>query len=387
MSTTFADLGVPTNLVRALAAQEIIEPFPVQTATIPDGLAGRDICGRAPTGSGKTLAFGIPLVAGLQRAEPRKPPALVLAPTRELAEQIMKDLLPLATASKVRVHAIFGGVSFGPQKNALRKGVDIVVACPGRLEDLVQQRELSLDAVERVVLDEADRMADMGFLPAVKRILDRTAKDRQTTMFSATIDHTIDVLARDYQRDPVRHDAGGIENEDSGEVTHFVWKVGREKRTEMTAEVVEATRRAIVFMRTRHSADRLTKRLAGQGIAALAVHGGLSQKARSRALADFTAGRVDALIATDVATRGIHVHDVRCIVHFDVAEDEKDFQHRSGRTGRAGASGMVVSFVERGETGKVTKFLRAAGVDAKITDPDLALLYRRVGYRCTDRHP
>ena len=342
--SSFSDLGLAPDLVAALISRGISAPFPVQAATIPDALAGKDVCGRAPTGSGKTIAFGAPVVERVGPSRPRRPSALILAPTRELAAQIVRELEPLADVRNQRVFAIYGGVGYEPQKRALRKGVEILVACPGRLEDLIQQRALVLDKVEIVVIDEADRMADMGFLPAVRRILDQTSEDRQTLLFSATLDGAVGVLTDDYQRFPVRHEVAGVET-DAADAEHRFERVTNEARVARAAEVIEEEGPTIVFCRTRHGADKVAKKLSIGGVQAAPIHGGLSQAKRDRALADFTRGRVHALVATDVAARGIHVDDVACVVHFDPPEDAKAYVHRSGRTARKGATGVVVSFV------------------------------------------
>jgi superfamily II DNA/RNA helicase len=348
MTNTFAHLGLSDQLVRSLAERNITEPFPVQTATIPDALAGKDVSGKAPTGSGKTLAFGLALLSRVEKAKGNRPRALILAPTRELAEQIKSELAPLAKTARRYIFAIYGGVSYGPQKAALRKGVDVLVATPGRLEDLIEQGTVDLRAVDIVVVDEADRMADMGFLPDVRRILDRTSKDRQTLLFSATLDGDIAVLSRDYQRDPVRHEAGTVEAE-TIDARHLFWLVQHHDRVQHTADVIGRSFRSIVFTRTRHGADRLAKQLGKLGVEAVAMHGGRSQNQRTRALQAFASGRAAALIATDVAARGIHIDDVATVVHFDPPADFKDYLHRSGRTARAGASGTVVSLVTHGQ--------------------------------------
>jgi len=371
VSSTFADLGVPENLVAALAVRGIEQPFAVQALTIPDALSGRDVCGRAPTGSGKTIAFGVPLLARIERAQKRKPTALILAPTRELAAQISRELEPLAQACARRVYVVYGGVGYEPQRRALNRGVDVLVACPGRLEDLVQQRALSLDAVEVVVVDEADRMSDMGFLPAVKRLLDGTPNTRQTLLFSATLDGEIDVLTRRYQSDPVRHDAGGVEPTHDTGARHVFWSVDHAKRTDLATQLVPVTGPTIVFCKTRRGADRLAKHLARTGVRTDTIHGGRSQNQRDRALAAFTDGRVDALVATDVAARGIHVDGVACVVHFDTAEDEKAYMHRSGRTARAGAAGLVVSFVPQADRRAVARMQRVLKIDSQLTPPDI----------------
>ena len=385
MTTTFAQLGLPESLVRALAKQDVVEPFPVQAATIPDALAGRDVCGKAPTGSGKTLAFGLPLLARVDKASRRQPRALVLAPTRELAEQIKQELAPLAKSSDRRVLAIYGGVGYGYQKNALARGVDVLVATPGRLEDLIEQRSVDLGQVGIVVVDEADRMADMGFLPAVRRLLDRTSPDRQTMLFSATLDGDIAVLSRDYQRDPVRHEAGTVEPE-TIDARHHFWLVQHHDRAQHTADLVNASGRSIVFTRTRHGADRLAKQLSKLGVGAVAMHGGRSQNQRKRALHAFASGRAQALIATDVAARGLHIDAVESVIHFDPAGDHKDYLHRSGRTARAGATGTVVSLVTADQQRAVLRMQRNLHLHAPIEKPHLDTLHRG-GHRIGDAAP
>ncbi len=373
MTTTFADLGVPERLVDALAARGIVEPFEVQALTIPDALAGRDVCGRAPTGAGKTIAFGVPLLARIDRAEKRQPTALILAPTRELAEQISRELAPLAGACARRVGAVYGGSSDAVQRRMLNRGVDVLVACPGRLGDLLRQRALTLDAVEAVVVDEADRMSDMGFLPDVQRILDLIPSTRQTLLFSATLDGAVGVLSEKYQSSPVRHEVAGDSEQESNAV-HVFWNVDGPQRTSIAANLVPVAGPTIVFCRTRRGADRLAKQLGNNGIRTDAIHGGRSQQQRNRALAAFADGGVDALVATDVAARGIHVDGVACVVHFDTPEDEKAYVHRSGRTARAGATGVVVSFVSRANRREVTRIQRVLDIDAPITAPDVDAL-------------
>lgn len=370
MTTTFADLGVPPRLVAALTARGIDSPFDVQALTIPDAIAGRDVCGRAPTGSGKTIAFGVPVLARIARAQKRQPTALILAPTRELAEQISRELAPLAGACARRVGAVYGGSSEALQRRLLNRGVDVLVACPGRLGDLLRQGALTLDAVEVVVVDEADRMSDMGFLPDVQRILDLTPPTRQTLLFSATLDGAVGVLSRKYQTNPVRHEVGEGDDLVSNAV-HVFWKVDGPQRTHVAAHLVPVAGPTIVFCRTRRGADRLAQQLGRNGIRTDAIHGGRSQNQRNRALAAFAGGGVDALVATDVAARGIHVDGVACVVHFDTAEDEKAYLHRSGRTARAGATGLVVSFVSPGDRREVARMQRALAMDAPITVPDV----------------
>ena len=370
--SSFADLGVPLAVAARLTARGINEPFPIQAATLPDALRGRDVCGRAPTGSGKTIAFGIPLVVGRVKARPHRPTALVLVPTRELAAQVAAELKALAGGTRPSVVALYGGVGYHPQVLAMRKGVDIVVACPGRLADLVQQGHVRLDDVATVVIDEADRMADMGFLPEVRRLLDRVRPDRQTLLFSATLDGDVDVLVRRYQRDPVRHEL--VAGADAPQNRHIFWKLDRAERVRVATDVVNAQWPAMVFCRTKHGADRLAKQLARAGVAAAAIHGDRSQGQRERSLAAFASGKVQALVATDVAARGIHVDDVAAVVHFDLPGSDKDYVHRSGRTGRAGSAGIVVSLVDKELTAAGTDLQRQLGYEPFLHRPDLSAL-------------
>ncbi len=371
MPPSFAALGVPAHVCDALARRGIDEPFEIQAATIADALAGRDVCGRAPTGSGKTLAFGIPLVAGVGKGEPHKPRGLVLAPTRELADQISTELKSFA--GDVRIGIVYGGVGYGPQVKSMRNGVDILVACPGRLEDLIERRDVDLRYVDKVVLDEADRMADMGFMPAVKRLLDQTADNRQTVLFSATLDGAIAKLTRDYQNDPVRHEVGE-ETPDITAAEHVFWNVDRTERLEVTVEAVNAVWPAVIFCRTRHGSDRLAKQLGRHGIKAAAIHGGRSQNQRTRALKDFSTNKVHALVATDVAARGIHVDGVASVIHYDPPEDHKTYVHRSGRTARAGESGVVVSMIQPDQVKDAKKMQRQVDLQEPFTDPNAAAL-------------
>jgi superfamily II DNA/RNA helicase len=360
-TTAFAELGVADDLCACLTQRARTEPFPIQAAAIPPALVGKDVSGRAPTGSGKTLAFGLPIAQRVARARPGRPRALVVAPTRELAAQITAELKPLLSVRKRSVASFYGGVGFGPQLKALRRGVDVAVGCPGRVADLVRRGDLRLEDVDIVVVDEADRMADMGFLPEVRRLLDQVRPGRQTLLFSATLDGVVDVLVRNYQRDPVRCDVAPPERHDDRTVHHFVETV-REKRVDLTRDLVVEHGSTIVFCRTKRGADRVAKQLARAGVSAVAIHGDRSQGQRDRALASFQAGKVQALVATDVAARGIHVDDVGCVVHFDIPADAKDYQHRSGRTGRAGAAGVVVAFVMDENHAKARELQRALGM-------------------------
>ncbi|MHB1987678.1 MAG: DEAD/DEAH box helicase [Acidimicrobiales bacterium] len=361
----FAALGLPSELIALLDSHQITEPLPIQAATIPDALEGRDVCGKAPTGSGKTLAFALPLAATVAKARPSRPRALVLAPTRELAAQIAKELAFLATPRRLRVHAFYGGIGFGGQLKALRDGVDIAVACPGRLEDLMGSGAIRLGDVETVVVDEADRMADMGFLPAVKRVLDATSAERQTLLFSATLDGDVDELIRRYQTNPVRHQVEA-DRDELARTTHLFQSVEHSDRPQVCAELVAREESTVVFVRTRHGADRLARQLERSGVRAVAIHGDRSQQQRDRALAEFRSGRVRALVATDVAARGIHVDEVSCVIHYDLAPDAKDYVHRSGRTARAGSSGKVVSLVTADQHRAVHVLCRDLGLDAEL---------------------
>jgi superfamily II DNA/RNA helicase len=379
----FAGLGVPPPLCRALARAGITEPFPIQTATLPGCLAGRDICGKAPTGSGKTLAFGLGILsrlagsAGEERRPGRKagghPRALILVPTRELAAQVEEVLVPLAEAVGATVTSVYGGVGYGKQLTALRRGVDVLVACPGRLEDLMARGAIDLAFVEMVVIDEADRMADMGFLPAVRRLVDRTSPGRQTLLFSATLDGPVDKLVRDYQHSPLRHEVARAET-DRGEVHHHFWSVAADDRVAVTAETVGARGPALVFCRTKRGADRLSHRLARLGLSTAAIHGDRTQVQRERALAAFRAGRLDALVATDVAARGIHVNAVPLVVHFDPPAGTTDYLHRSGRTGRAGADGVVVSLLDQHHLAEARRLQRQLGLTSGISPAQVSAL-------------
>jgi superfamily II DNA/RNA helicase len=371
--TTFAQLGVPRDLDVTLERDGITTPFPIQAAALPDAIAGRDLCGRAPTGSGKTLAFSIPLALRATAGRPQRPTALVLVPTRELAAQVAEVLVPLAGARGRSVATFYGGTKIARDQRRLRHGVDIAIACPGRLADLVQRRDIRLDGVRTVVIDEADRMADMGFLPEVKRLLDRTADDRQTLLFSATLDGDVDVLVRRYQHDPARHEVPGAE-EERGDVRHFFWKAVKHERTGIAGDIVRAVSPAIVFTRTKHGADRLTRQLRRQGITVAAIHGNRSQNQRERALADLSKGRVSALVATDVAARGIHVDNVGVVVHYDPPTSDKDYVHRSGRTGRAGADGVVVTLVPPDSAQEVRSIQQSLALRTRLDDADVELL-------------
>ncbi len=373
MTTTFADLGVPHDLVQQLDDAGLTSPFPIQQLTLPDALAGRDLSGRAPTGSGKTLAFALPVAARTDRAKPGRPRALLLVPTRELAAQVRDTLLPLAQARHRRVATVYGGTNITRDQQRLRKGIDILVATPGRLADLVQRGDCDLREVDLVVLDEADRMADMGFLPEVKRLLDRTAPGRQTLLFSATLDGDVNELVRRYQTEPVRHELPD-DPDDGAEVRHLFFGTARGERRRLTADIVRRVGPAIVFTRTKHGADRLAKQLATDGISTAAIHGNRNQNQRERALARFSDGDVTTLVATDVAARGIHVDDVGVVVHYDLPGSDKDYVHRSGRTGRAGAKGLVISLVDGEQHAETASIQRSLALPQGLHATDLDLL-------------
>ncbi len=367
--TSFADFGLPTPVVRELSRQGIDSPFPIQTATLPDSLKGRDVLGRGRTGSGKTLAFSLPTVSRLSWAkssrQPRRPRALVLCPTRELANQINATMEPVAKALGLVTTTIFGGVAQSRQVAALDKGVDIVIACPGRLEDLLNQRLLTLDAIEITVLDEADHMADLGFLPGVKRIMDKTPKQGQRMLFSATLDNGVDQLVKRYLSNPVRHsvdDAAAA----PPQMTHHILAVrDADAKKQIVHELASGTGRRVLFMRTKHQAKKLAKQLTANGVPAVDLHGNLGQGARERNLEAFSSGAVKVLVATDIAARGIHVDDVELVVHVDPPAEHKAYLHRSGRTARAGSEGVVVTVMLPEQRGDVRDLTRKAKITAQ----------------------
>ena len=359
---TFASLGVPVPLVEVLAEDGIINPFPVQAATLPDALAGRDILGRAQTGSGKTLGFSLPMVtrlAGGQTASGR-PRGLVLVPTRELATQVHEVLRPLARAMGLWVTTIYGGVSYGPQVTALRRRTDIAVATPGRLADLINQGECDLSDVEIMVIDEADQMADLGFLPIVRRLLETTPDRGQRMLFSATLDAAVDVLARRFLHDPVLHSVD--ENSSPAEIEHHVLTVDAANRVAVIAALAGGEKRSLVFTRTKHGAERLARQLTDAGIPAAELHGNLRQGARSKNLAAFSSGLARVMVATDIAARGIHIDGIDLVIHADPPAEHKAYVHRSGRTARGGADGVVVTLQTRAQARDVTAMMRKAGI-------------------------
>ena len=363
---TFADLGLPTPLVDELTSQGLIEPFPIQQATIADALAGRDTLGRGRTGSGKTLAFTLPLLARLLESnKPREnyaPRALILVPTRELANQVCDVLAPLARRLGMRTTTVYGGVGYPKQIEALRNGVDIVVACPGRFIDLMESGHVDLDAIEITVLDEADHMAELGFLEHVTQILSKTPRDGQRMLFSATLDRGIDKLVRKFLNNPVTHE---VESnlEDEATMTHYFFNVSQANRFDVLQDLCAAPGRSLVFTRTKHGARKLTEALIKAGVPSVELHGDLSQNVRARNLAAFSGGKADTLVATDIAARGIHVDDIALVIHADPPEEHKAFLHRSGRTARAGAEGTVITMVTENMRRHVKRLAKDAGID------------------------
>ncbi|MFE9553951.1 DEAD/DEAH box helicase [Streptomyces sp. NPDC006692] len=364
----FADLAMPDQLLAALGREGVSVPFPIQGATLPNSLAGRDVLGRGRTGSGKTLAFGLALLArtaGL-RAEPRRPLALVLVPTRELAQQVSAALMPYARSLRLRLTSVVGGMSIGKQSSALRNGVEIVVATPGRLKDLIDRGDCRLDQVAITVLDEADQMADMGFMPQVTALLDQVRPDGQRMLFSATLDRNVDLLVRRYLSDPVVHSV----DPSAGAVTtmeHHVLHVHGADKNQAATEIAARDGRVIMFLDTKHAVDRLTDHLLNSGVRAAALHGGKSQPQRTRTLAQFKTGHVTVLVATNVAARGIHVDNLDLVVNVDPPSDHKDYLHRGGRTARAGESGSVVTLVTPNQRRDMSRLMATAGIVPQTT--------------------
>jgi superfamily II DNA/RNA helicase len=364
----FADLGMPEPLLATLAKEGVTVPFPIQAATLPNSLAGRDVLGRGRTGSGKTLAFGLAALARTagRRAEPRRPLALILVPTRELAQQVTDALAPYARSVRLRLATVVGGMSIGRQAGALRTGAEVVVATPGRLKDLIDRGDCRLDDVTVTVLDEADQMTDMGFMPQVTALLDQVRPEGQRLLFSATLDRNVDLLVRRYLTDPVVHSV----DPSAGAVTtmeHHVLHVHEADKHRTTTEIAARDGRVIMFLDTKHAVDRLTKHLLSSGVRAAALHGGRSQPQRTRTLAQFKDGHVTVLVATNVAARGIHVDSLDLVVNVDPPSDHKDYLHRGGRTARAGESGSVVTLVTPGQRRGMTRLMASAGITPQIT--------------------
>ncbi|GAB3623061.1 DEAD/DEAH box helicase [Mariniluteicoccus endophyticus] len=367
---SFTTFGVPANLSQVLAERGITTPTPIQAATLPDSLAGRDVLGRGRTGSGKTYAFLLPLVARLsadgRRPRAKAPRSLILAPTRELANQIHESLRPLAEAAGLRTHAIYGGVGQNPQAAAINRGLDVLIACPGRLEDLIKQRLCNLGDIEITILDEADHMADLGFLPGVKRILDQTPSTGQRLLFSATLDNGIKVLVDRYLHDPVTHHADP-ERSAVSTMSHHVLHISPTDRLDVLTNLTSAPGRTVVFSRTKHGAKNLARQLNARGVPTVDMHGNLSQNARNRNMAAFHSGEATTLVATDIAARGIHVDDVSLVIHADPPTEHKAYLHRSGRTARAGAEGTVVTLMTDAQVSDVRSLTRAAGIKPTTT--------------------
>ena len=367
MNTTFEALGVSAPLVSALTERGITHPFAIQALTIADALAGRDVCGKAKTGSGKTLAFGLPVLQNLPKAKPGRPTGIVLVPTRELATQVRDELSPLAASIDRVVTAIYGGDPIEKQVTALERGVDLIVCTPGRAIDLIERKSLSVADVTHVIVDEADRMADMGFLPQVEWILRNVEAQHQTLLFSATLDGVVDALVQRYQTDPVRHEV------ESPTVTvdqmhHRFIHVHEMDRVKVAAAIIRNHGRTMLFTNTKHGADRLAAKLEEEGVSASPIHGDLRQNLRERALAQFSEGKLQALVATDVAARGIHIDDVDVVIHFDPPTDHKTYLHRSGRTARAGSSGAVVTFSLWNQELEVKRLQKRIGLDLPVVE-------------------
>ncbi|MFE4603888.1 DEAD/DEAH box helicase, partial [Kitasatospora indigofera] len=383
-AATFAELEMPKGLLAALTREGVTEPFPIQSATLPDAIAGRDVLGRGRTGSGKTLAFGLSILARTagKRADARRPLALVLVPTRELAQQVTDALTPYATAVNLRIATVVGGMSITRQANALRRGAEVLVATPGRLDDLINRQDVRLDEVAITVLDEADQMADMGFLPQVTKLLEQVAEGGQRMLFSATLDRNVDRLVRRFLTDPVTHSvdpsAGAVTTMD-----HHVLQIDTADKASATAHIASREGRVIMFVHTKHGADRLAKQLLATGVKAAALHGGKSQPQRNRTLDQFREGHVSALIATNVAARGIHIDGLDLVVNVDPPIDHKDYLHRGGRTARAGESGTVVTLVLPEQRREVTRLMTTAGIRPTTTKvrPGDAELARITGAR------
>lgn len=367
MAVTFADLGLAEPIVKALADQGITEPFPIQELSIPDAITGRDVCGKAKTGSGKTLAFGLPVLHQLGIAHKKKPLALALVPTRELAIQVHDELEPIANGLDRNICAIYGGADIDKQIKRLGQGVDFVVATPGRLIDLIERKEVSLDEVEHIIVDEADRMADMGFLPQVEWLLRHIPGDHQTLLFSATLDGVVDRLISRYQNDPARFE---VESPTTTVdlMEHRFLLVHEMDRPKVVAAIAAASNRTLVFSRTKHGADRLVGSVNDLGVAAGAIHGDLRQKSRERALEDFSNGELQVLVATDVAARGIHVDDIDMVIHYQPAADHKAYLHRSGRTARAGNTGVAVTLSLWNEELEVKRLQKRLGLEQPVVE-------------------
>jgi superfamily II DNA/RNA helicase len=364
-NTTFADLGIAPDLLSVLVEAGFETPFPIQAMTIPDGLAGIDVLGKAKTGSGKTLAFGLPIVESLVRAEPFHPRALVLVPTRELAMQVTRDLAPLVAARGFSLVTVYGGASMQAQIDALDAGVELIIATPGRLIDLMERRKARLDDISVVCIDEADQMADMGFMPQVRKIMSAVPDKHQTYLYSATLDAQVQELVDRYMTDPVTHHVES-DSDHVDTMVHRFLKVHHLDKPKMAAEISRTADRTLMFTRTKWAADDLTKRLREIGINAAAIHGDLPQQKREQSLSRFREGKATVLVATNVAARGLHIEGVDIVLHYDPPDDPKTYLHRSGRTARAGEEGLVVTFVEWDQVNEVLGIQRRAGLNVPI---------------------
>jgi superfamily II DNA/RNA helicase len=364
-NTTFADLGIAPELLSVLTEAGFETPFPIQAMTIPDGLAGIDVLGKAKTGSGKTLAFGLPIVESLVRAEPFHPGALVLVPTRELAMQVTRDLAPLVAARGLSLVTVYGGASMQAQIDALDAGVELIIATPGRLIDLMERRKARLDDITVVCIDEADQMADMGFMPQVRKIMSAVPDKHQTYLYSATLDSQVQELVDRYMNDPVTHHVES-DSDHVDTLEHRFLKVHHLDKPKMAAEISRTADRTLMFTRTKWAADDLTKRLREIGVSAAAIHGDLPQQKREQSLSRFREGKATVLVATNVAARGLHIEGVDIVLHYDPPDDPKTYLHRSGRTARAGEEGLVVTFVEWDQVNEVLGIQRRAGLNVPI---------------------
>ncbi len=369
-SSQWSDLGIDNDICDVLAERGLTSPFPVQSLTIPDALAGRDVCGKAKTGSGKTLAFGIPMIQNLQpeeKTKARRLRVLILVPTRELAVQVSEELAPIAKVRGLRIAAIYGGANIETQIKNIKKGLNVVVATPGRMIDLLDRDEISVGGLEMVVIDEADRMADMGFLPQVEWILRKVERKHQTLLFSATLDGAVNSLIQRYQSDPCMHE---VETKEITveEMTHRFIHVHERDKVKVAAAIAASTSRILMFSNTKAGCDRLVKNLVGEGVQAQAIHGDLRQNMREKALERFTKGELRVLVATDVAARGIHVDDVEAVIHYDPPPDHKTYLHRSGRTARAGTNGLVVTLLLWDEELVVKRLQKRVGLDIPVVE-------------------
>jgi len=367
MTTSFDALGVDPDFAAVLAQQGKTHAFAIQELAIADALAGRDVCGKAKTGSGKTLAFGLPVLQSVKTAEPGRPRAIILVPTRELATQVKEELEPIGAARDIKVAAIYGGADIEKQIKKIKAGVEVIAATPGRMIDLIDRKELDLTDVGIVVLDEADRMADMGFMPQVEWILRHIPGEHQTLLFSATLDGVVQVLIDRYQRDPVRHEVIS-EGVTVANMTQRFLRVHQMDKMKVAAAISRGVQKTLMFTRTKRMADKLVEQLGAEGVNAAAIHGDLRQSQREKSLADFMAGQLSVLVATDVAARGIHVDDIDVVIHYDPPEDHKAYLHRSGRTARAGQGGLVVTLLLWDQELEVRRLQKRLGVDQPMPE-------------------